>query len=71
MMIVEYLDDLVIDDRGWPVLVAVVALCLGGIFHCSRFRLLDRPYWSCLPYFLPRHGSGVVWNLGVVLAGFQ
>lgn len=63
------MDDLLVNDSRWLVLVAVVDLCLGGIFHCGLLRLSHRPDWSCIPYLISRHGSSVLWNLGIVLAG--
>lgn len=67
--LIEYMDDFVVDDPRWLVLVAVVDMCLDGIFYRSLLRLSYRSDWSCIPYLVSRHGSSVLWNLGIVLAG--
>lgn len=65
------MDDLLLNDCGRPVLVAVVDLCLGGIFHRRLLYLSDRKDWSHLPHLLPGRHKSVFRHLGLIVAGLQ
>lgn len=67
----EYMDDFVVDDCGWSLLVAVVAMRLGRIFYGGRLCLFNRSHWGRLSYFISSYGAGIIWNLGVILACIQ
>lgn len=67
----EHLDDFVVDDCGWPLLVAVMVMCLGWVFLSSYLYLCIRTHRGCLPHFIPSYNPGIVWNLGFFLAYFE
>lgn len=65
----EYLDDFVLLDCGWSDVVAVMAVCVGGLFPGRSVRVCIGAHRSCLPYLIPRRGAGVIRYLGVDVAG--
>lgn len=70
-MISEHLDDFLVYDCGWPLLVAVMVMRLGWVFLCGYLHLRIGPYRGCLPHLIPGHSPGIVWDLGFVLADIQ
>lgn len=70
-MTAEHLDDLVLHDCQWIVMVAIVDLCLDWLFHLRRLRLCKRSHWRHVSHPVPCYFSSFVWNMGVSVAGFQ
>lgn len=62
------MDDLFLNDRRWPFLVAILALCLGWLFCGRMFRVSDRSNWCCLSHFIPSNSSSFFWSMGIFLA---
>jgi len=50
----QHLDDLVVHDRWWSLLVAVVAVCLARLLHFRLLHLPDRSHRRHLPHRIPR-----------------
>jgi NCS1 nucleoside transporter family len=65
------MDDLLFNDRRWPFMVAILALCLGWILCGCMFRVSDWSDWCGLSHLFPSDSSSFIWNLGVVLAGAE
>lgn len=53
------------------MLVAVLAVCMDRVFHLWYLHLLDRENWSDVSYQLSCRHEGIVWNLGLPVAGLQ
>ena len=64
----EYVDDFVFHDSQWLVMVAIMALCVDRIHHCSHLRLHHRKNWCDLSYFLSSRRESVIWHMGFPLA---
>jgi hypothetical protein len=67
----EHMDDFVLYDSWWPVLVAIMALCLDWVFNCCLLHLLNWSNWCHLSYLLSRHRQILFWNLGIAVACLQ
>lgn len=65
------MDDCLLDDRQWTVMVAVMDLCLDWILHLFGLRLFDWPHWCNISHRVPRRYSGFIWNLGISVASIQ
>jgi hypothetical protein len=51
--VAEHLDDFVVYDRQWSVLVAIMALCVDWILNRCLLHLPDWPNWCYIPYLVP------------------
>lgn len=67
----EHMDDIFFDDRFWPVLVAVVDLCLGWILHLWLFYLRDRSNRRQVSHLVSCRVESVLRHLGFPVACFQ
>lgn len=65
----QYVDDLVVHDRRWPVVVAGVDMRLAGLLHLCRLHCRLRPHWRRLSHRVPRRQPLLVWHMGVPVAG--
>jgi hypothetical protein len=67
----EYLDDFVLHDSRWPILVAIVAMCLDWVYYRWSFCLPNWPNRRDLPYPICGSESCILRNLGFFLADPQ
>lgn len=67
----QHMDDLVVHDRGRPVVVAVMALRLDRLRDRGLLHLRHRSHRCRLPHRFPRRQQGVLWHLGQSVAGLQ
>lgn len=67
----QHVDDLVLNGRRRPVVVAVVAVRLDRLHHRRMLRLPDGTYWCAISHRIPRREPCLLWHLGLSLASFQ
>ena len=67
----EHMDDLLVDDYGGALLVAIVALRVDRLLFRRLFHLLHWPHRRNLPHSIPRRRPGLVRHLGLAMASLQ
>lgn len=63
------MDDIILDDRQWPLVVAGVDLRLDRIRNCRLLHLHHRSYRGSLPHRFPCRRTIFIRHLGKFVAG--